>query len=122
MLFGEGRGEVYVKTDCLHATVRGNGNVTGGYAPNEGSTNRVATVNGVCRSSEGGPRVESEGAAALLSRPCASRRAREKEGAGRTNEYDELRRGVNLEANGCLNAKPAGSHSGPLPLRRDREI
>lgn len=51
-----------------------------------------------------------------------SRRTREKEGVGRTNEYDELRHGVNLEANGCLNAKPAGSLSGPLPLQRDREI
>lgn len=50
--------------------------------------------------------------AALLS--LASWRTREKERAGTTNEYDELRRGVNLEANGCLNAKPAGSLSGPL--------
>lgn len=60
-LRGRARGVVHVKTDCLHAAVRGNENVTGGYAPNEESTNRVATVNGVCRSSEGGPRVERFG-------------------------------------------------------------
>lgn len=72
------------------------------------------------------PRVDpgfgEEGPLSSLSLGRGPRRAREKEGAGRTNEYDELRRGVNLEANGCLNAKPAGSLSGPLPLRRDREI
>lgn len=69
------------------------------------------------------PRVDHGLSRSPLSHPWS--RAREKERAGRTNEYDELRRGVNLEANGCLNAKPAGSLSGPLsppPARRDREI
>lgn len=41
--------------------------MTGGYAPNEGSTNRVATVNGVCRSFEGGPRFVRGEPRSLLS-------------------------------------------------------
>lgn len=56
--------------------------MTGGYAPNEGSTNRIATVNGVCRSSEGGPRVER------FEEPLSSRVRRLGE-RGRRKEQDE---------------------------------
>lgn len=128
------RGSCTGEWNTLKRTVytrRGNENVTRGYAPNEGSTNRVATVNGSVEAARVNPewaKADSPSSSLQLSFSCALlfssgwKRVRRRERTNKWVRWVTARR--KSRANGCLNAKPAGSLSRthPPPSARPRNL